>query len=103
MIDKQINGYLYNHTKDHFLEIYIFNNLSHVIADFKNLMKDNDLHISYEKKNDAINLIRFYIHYDNYEIIKSLYAELNDRLKIKNIQYYATIKIIRTLLKYSFL
>lgn len=30
MVEKQINGYLYNHTKQKFLEIYTYNHLSHI-------------------------------------------------------------------------
>lgn len=102
MIEKNVNGYLFNHKKSQYLEMYIFNNLSHTINDVEKIAKDNGLKV-FKKVNEQVYLCRINIYYDDYEKIKSLYKTLNDDLKIKNIQYYETIKIIKTVLKYAFL
>lgn len=101
MIDRKVNGYIFNHNKTKFLEIFIFSNLSHPIKDIKNLAETNNLQLSI-KQNNALNLTRIYIYYKDYEVVKSLYKELNENLKLKNISYYETIKTVRTLLKYGF-
>lgn len=103
MVEKQINGYLYNHTKQKFLEIYIYNHLGHIKHNLENIAAKYGFKITKKEQADKVNgLTRYYIFYDNYDLIKSLYSELNNDLKIKSITYYDSIKVVRTLLKNQF-
>lgn len=103
MVEKEIKGYLYNHTKQKFLEIYTYNHLSHIKSGIEKLALKHGFKITKKEQSDKVNgLTRYYIFYDNYDLIKSLYNELNNDLKIKSITYYDSIKVVRTLLKNAF-
>jgi hypothetical protein len=103
MVEKEINGYIFNHTTAKYLEIYIFNYLGHPIHDLIKLFENNNLKYTKKSQQDKVNgLTRIYVYYTDNEKVKSLYKEINEKFKIKPITYYDTIKVLRTLLKNFF-
>ena len=97
---KKHNGYIYNHTTNHYLEIYLHDNLSHIAHDIEKKALNDGFKVV-KMKTEKYGLIRITIHYKKGEKIADLYPLING-YDIINIQAYATINTINDLLKNAF-
>lgn len=100
---KKSNGYIYNHTRRKYLEIYIFSNLSHLLKETEKRAFNDNNYSKIIKKESAkpYGITKYKIFYDDKERIKDFLSFLNDS-QVDYIKNYETIATIKHLFKNVF-
>lgn len=100
---KKQKGYIYNHTRRKYLEIFIFSDLSHLLKDTEKRAFNDDNFKRIIKKESAkpYGITKYKIFYDDKERIKDFLSFLNDS-QVDYIKNYETITTINDLFKNVF-
>lgn len=100
---KKQKGYIYNHTRRKYLEIYIFSNESHLLRETEKRAFNDDNISKIIKKESAkpYGITKYKIFYDEKERIKDFLSFLNDS-QVDYIKNYETIDTIKDLFKNVF-
>lgn len=94
------NGYVFNHSTNHYLEIYIHDNISHIINDIIKTASNRGFKVL-NRKTEKYGLYRITIHYKKGDKIAELYPIING-YDVVNIRNYESIEILKDLLKNAF-